>query len=136
VLTLHRAAQRLLGALRVVNPFAERLTFLDDRTRTRRDHDKYLTIIEALALMHQHQRPVVALDVDGERTECVEVELSDIELANRLAGEVLGRTLDELPPQTRRFLEALHAKVTEIYDGTSEIQRLVIARAISGIHIK
>jgi hypothetical protein len=34
----------------------------------------------------------------------VEVTLDDIALANELAHEVLGRTLDELPPQTRRLL--------------------------------
>ena len=38
---LHRNAQRLLRPLLVANPFAEKLTFLDDRTRTRRDHMKY-----------------------------------------------------------------------------------------------
>ena len=32
--------------------------------------------------------------------EYVEVTLDDIAVANRLAAEVLGRTLDELPPQT------------------------------------
>jgi hypothetical protein len=34
------------------------------------------------------------------------------EIANRLAGEVLGRSLDELPPQARRVLELLDAWVT------------------------
>jgi hypothetical protein len=34
----------------------------------------------------------------------LEATLEDIETANRLAHEVLGRTLDELPPQTRRLL--------------------------------
>ena len=34
----------------------------------------------------------------------IEVTLGDIETANRLAHEVLGRSLDELPPQTRRLL--------------------------------
>ena len=43
----------------------------------------------------------------------LEVELSDIEVANRLAGEVLGRSLDELPPQTRRLLELLDRMVAE-----------------------
>jgi hypothetical protein len=33
-------------------------------------------------------------------------------LANRLAHEVLGRSLDELPPQTRRLLELLDAHVS------------------------
>jgi DNA primase len=32
------------------------------------------------------------------------VTLDDIATANRLAHEVLGRSLDELPPQTRRLL--------------------------------
>lgn len=32
------------------------------------------------------------------------METSDIELANRLAYEVLERTLDEMPPQTRKLL--------------------------------
>jgi hypothetical protein len=45
--------------------------------------------------------------------ECVEaayitVTLDDIKLANRLAPELLGRSLDELAPQTRRMLD--HAK--------------------------
>jgi len=44
----------------------------------------------------------------------VEVTRGDIEIANRLAGEVLGRTLDELPPQTRRFLGMLHEHVGTI----------------------
>ena len=37
--------------------------------------------------------------------------LDDIALANRLAHEVLGRTLDELPPQTRRLLASWSAMV-------------------------
>jgi DNA primase len=113
VLTLHRNAQRLLRPLPVVNPYAPRLTFLDSQTRSRRDHEKYLTLIDAIALLHQHQRPRRrARDRAGTEVEYLEVELADIEVANRLAGEVLGRSLDELPPQTRRFLEDLHRMVS------------------------
>jgi DNA primase len=104
ILTIHRNAQRLLRPLHVVNPFAPRLTFLSDRTRTRRDHVKYLTLIRTIALLHQYQRPVK--ERDGARF--IEVTLADIEAANRLAHEVLGRSLDELPPQSRRLLERLH----------------------------
>jgi hypothetical protein len=43
----------------------------------------------------------------------IEVELEDIEVANRLANEILGRTLDELPPQARRLLMLLEEMVTE-----------------------
>ncbi|MBK9373273.1 MAG: hypothetical protein IPN03_05975 [Holophagales bacterium] len=70
----------------------------------RRDHVKYLKLIEAIALLFQYQREVKSLTVDGEVVEYVEATLSDVALANRLASEVLGRSLDELPPQTRRLL--------------------------------
>ena len=110
---LHQNAQRLLRPLAVVNPYAPRLTFLDTRTRTRRDHEKYLTLIDTVALLHQHQREVRSVERGGRVIEYVEVEPADIEIANRLAGEVLGRSLDELPPQTRRVLSLLDAWVTD-----------------------
>tara|TARA_B100001971_G_scaffold99382_1_gene91741 strand:- start:3879 stop:5207 length:1329 start_codon:yes stop_codon:yes gene_type:complete len=107
VLTIHRNAQRLLKSLHVVNPFAKQLTFLSDRTRTRRDHVKYLTLIRSITLLNQYQRPL--LEKGG--LQYIEVTLEDLATANALAHEVLGRSLDELPPQTRRLLEQLKAMV-------------------------
>jgi DNA primase catalytic core len=104
LLTQLRNAQRLLSPLAVVNPFAPALTFASTRTRNRRDHEKYLTLIDAIALLHQHQRQRGQHLVNGRVVEFVEVTLDDIALANELAPEVLGRSLDELPPQTRRLL--------------------------------
>lgn len=113
VLRLHRNAQRLLRPLQVINPYAGGLTFLDDHTRTRRDHKKYLTLIRTIAFLHQYQRPVKVLLHRGEPVRYIEATLEDIATANRLAGEVLGRSLDELPPQTRRFLDLLAVMVKE-----------------------
>jgi post-segregation antitoxin (ccd killing protein) len=129
IIALHRNAQRLLRPLAVVNPYADRLGFLSDKTRTRRDHEKYLTLIDAIALLHQHQREVKHLvpgtganDSDlspealakGERViDYVEVTLDDIEAANRLAHEILGRSLDELPAQTRALLDHIAGMVRE-----------------------
>jgi DNA primase catalytic core len=107
ILKTHQDAQRLIEPLAVVNPYAHQLTFLDDRTRTRRDHEKYLTLIDTIALMHQHQRAIKTVSGADGPIRYVEVTLDDIELANHLAHEVLGRTLDELPPQTRRLLGLL-----------------------------
>ncbi len=112
VLSAHRAAQTLLRPLAVVNPFAEELTFASDRVRLRRDHVKYLALIDAIALLHQQQRPVQTIEVEGAAVEYIEVTRGDIALANRLAHAVLGRSLDELPPQTRRVLAALDAWVS------------------------
>lgn len=112
VIDTHRNAQRLLRPLAVVNPYADQLTFLDDQTRTRRDHEKYLTLIDAIALLHQHQREIKTVVQDGAEIDYIEASVDDIALANRLAHEVLGRSLDELPPQTRRLLAQLVAWVT------------------------
>ncbi|GMU62982.1 MAG: hypothetical protein AMXMBFR34_47450 [Myxococcaceae bacterium] len=111
VLRLHQNAQRLLRPLAVVNPFARHLTFLDDRTRARRDFPKYLSLIRVIALLHQYQRPVNTVQHHGQAVEYVEVTLQDIATANRLAAAVLGRSLDELPPKTRRLLHLLEAQV-------------------------
>jgi hypothetical protein len=109
IVALHQNAQRLLKPVLVVNPYAGQLTFLDDKTRTRRDHMKYLTLIRAIALIHQHQRPIQQVEHRGRMLPYIEVTKADIALANRIAHEVLGRTLDELPPQTRRLLGQLRA---------------------------
>lgn len=104
---LHQNAQRLLKPLDVLNPYARWLTFPDQTTRLRRDHEKYLTLSDTIALLHQHQRPVKTTTRGEQRIEYVEVTLDDIALANAIAHEVLGRSLDELPPQTRRLLRLI-----------------------------
>ena len=110
---LHQNAQRLLRPLQVYNPFADRLSFASDRTRLRRDHSKYLTLIQSIALLHQYQRPIQVEEVDGKRIESIEVTMEDITLANRLMAEILGRSLDELSPQTRRCLLLLEEYVLD-----------------------
>jgi DNA primase catalytic core len=111
--SVHQAAQTLLRPVAVVNPYAELLTFRSESTRMRRDHAKYLTLIDAIAFLHQHQRPLKTATVAGGTIEYVEVTRDDIALANRLAHEVLGRSLDALPPQTRRLLGVVAGYVAE-----------------------
>ncbi|HEY4341684.1 MAG TPA: CHC2 zinc finger domain-containing protein [Steroidobacteraceae bacterium] len=123
ILAVHRNAQGLLQPLAVVNPHADRLTFLDDQTRTRRDHMKYLSLIRAITLLHQYQRPLHTVPHRGKELRYIEVLPSDIAVANRLANEVLGRTLDELPPQTRVLLQRVHRWVAD------ECERLAVSRA-------
>jgi hypothetical protein len=120
LLKLHRNAQRLLRPLTVVNPYARALTFMDGQTRTRRDHTKYLALINSIALLHQWQRPPKKVEHRGKTIEYIEATLDDIAMANRLTAEVLGRSLDELPPQTRRLLLMVDAMVT----GECERQRI------------
>ena len=119
VLSLLRNTQRLLASVEVLNPYALGLTFPSGRTRNRRDHEKYLTLIDSIALLHQHQR-VRGEHISGDRrVEYIEVTLDDIALANELAPEVLGRSLDELPPQTRRLLDHIRSLVKEKQESES-----------------
>lgn len=112
--TLHHNAQRLLQPLRVHNPYADQLTFIDHQTRNRRDNEAYLTLIDAVTLLHQYQRPKLTRSVSEEReVEYIEATLEDIAVANRLAHEVLGSSIDDLQPQTRKLLRLLDAMVAE-----------------------
>jgi DNA primase catalytic core len=104
VLKLHRNAQRLLRPLTVINEQAPELSFPDSMTRTRRDHMKFLTLISSIALLHQHQREVKTVMSMGKPEQYIETTSEDVELAKRLLHEVMGRSLDELPPHTRRLL--------------------------------
>ena len=113
ILRVQRNAQRLLKLLFVANPYARELTFLDSQTRTRRDHMKYLALIRSIALLHQYQRQRKTATHNGQALEYIEVTLDDIATANRLAHEVLGRSLDELPPQTRRLLLLIDEMVSQ-----------------------
>jgi hypothetical protein len=97
----------LLKPLFVVNPFVGELTFPDRLTRMRRDHMKYLTLIRAIALLHQHQRPVKTAPSLNGGVSYVEATREDIATADRLMGELMRRSLDDLPPQTRRLLELI-----------------------------
>jgi DNA primase len=47
----------------------------------------------------------ISVVVDGAEVTYVETTTEDIRVANRVAHDVLGRSLDELPPQTRCLLE-------------------------------
>ena len=123
LITLHQNAQRLLRKLDVLNPYAHLLTFPDQTTRLRRDHEKYLTLIDTIAFLHQHQRAIKTHRRGAQTIEYIEVTLADIELANRIAHDVLGRSLDELPPQTRRVLKLVDGYVV------AECERLKMQRA-------
>lgn len=62
----------------VLNPYAPALTFPDTTTRLRSDHEKYLTLIDTIALVHQHQREVKTMTRRRQPIEYVEATLDDI----------------------------------------------------------
>lgn len=111
IIKRHHNAQRLLRPLQVINPYAEQLTFPSESLRARRDHKKYLGLIKAIAFLHQYQREIKSIGNNGGMIQYIEVTLEDIEKANKLAGEILGRTLDELSPPSRLLLGMIREMV-------------------------
>lgn len=98
----HQCVQRLIRPLGVLNPFIDQLRFPDQRLISRREQEKYLTLIDVMALLHQYQRPVKR---HGE-VEYVEVTRDDIDRATALARQVLVRGFDELAPPVRGMYQA------------------------------
>lgn len=104
----HHNAQRLLRDIRVVNPYYNDLTYPDDKLLMRREQKKYLTLIKTITFLHQYQREIRKhKSPEGQELEYIEVTIEDIALANTLAAEVLGRSLDELSPHTRNLLQEI-----------------------------
>jgi DNA primase catalytic core len=122
IIRLHRNAQRLLRPIQVVIEHLKEHSFPDTMTRTRRDHMKFLTLIQAVTLLHQHQREIKTSTEDGETLEYIEATEEDVKLAWELTNHVLVRSLDDVPPQTRRLLLLIDRVVSE------ECKRLEIER--------
>ena len=106
--SLHQNAQRLLKPLLVANNYAEELKFRSDRTRTRRDHAKYLCLIRVIALLHQYQREIKTVDHQGEKIEYIEATRDDIAKADELAAAIMARSYEELPERTQFVLNIIH----------------------------
>jgi hypothetical protein len=113
VYKLHQNAQRLLRPIEISNPYADKLTFTNGKTRNRRDQAKYLTLIRAVTFLHQYQREVKTRIDDGVEVPYIEVTAADIRIANLIADAVLGTSIDELPHQTRGLLLQLYRYVRE-----------------------
>ena len=108
---MHQNAQRLLEPLPVVVPYAELLTFPSSWLRTRRDNLRLLNLIEAMAFLHQQQRPHKRL---ASGAEYIEATVEDYAIAYAIASSVLGSGFDELRKPARDLLAVIEAKLHEL----------------------
>lgn len=105
VLRRHHNAQRLLEPLDVVIPVE--LAYPSGYLILRREQKKYLTLIKAVALLHQHQRKRRTLQAGGQNITYIEASEKDVQIARGLASAILRRNLDELAPPSRSLLAVL-----------------------------
>ena len=113
----------------MVNPFAEFLSFPSSKLKTRRDHEKFLRLINAICFLHQDQQKVKTKKLnDGEPIEYIECTLQDYAIAYELLSDgVLDHTLDDLPAPARKLLE-LTKKYLHRRAGTEQVPVLNLTR--------
>lgn len=118
-----RNVQRLLEPVVVVISDGP-ISFPTSATRHRRDHVKFLSLITALATLHQYQRERRTILLDGVEVSYVEASPKDVDYASELCRRILVRDVEGMAPQTQRLLlevraltaeEARHSKM-DIYD--------------------
>jgi hypothetical protein len=108
----HHNVQRLLKPVIVIIPDGP-VSFPSSAARHRRDHVKFLSMIAALATLHQHQREPRTVVLDGAAVSYVEATHEDVAYARELCGMVLVRDLEGLAPQAHRLLLEVRAFVAE-----------------------
>jgi hypothetical protein len=104
IIKTHRAAQKLLNNIPVVNDFASLLDFPTALMRSRRDHERFLDLIDAVCFLRQHQKKVEHKD----GVSFIRCSVEDYETAyNIMVNGVLSSTMEELPKGARLLYEQI-----------------------------
>jgi DNA primase catalytic core len=101
----HHNAQRLLQPVRVIIPYAPAIEFPATWLRTRRDHQRFLNLIEVIAFLHQYQKQGKTDPESGR--QYIEADLRDYEIACDLAKDILPETLSDLKKPVADLLSAI-----------------------------
>ncbi len=117
----HHNLQRVLKPVYIEIPYAPLLDFPADSLRTRRDHERFLSLIEVVTFLFQYQRKQKEIVTsDGEKITIVISTLEDYTKAYELAKGILGLTLDDLKKHARDLLELVKELVDRKMKETSE----------------
>ncbi|MCE7874643.1 toprim domain-containing protein [bacterium CPR1] len=117
----HQNAQRLLEPASVVIPYVMLLSFPVLWLRTRRDHERFLCLIETVAFLHQRQRE---RGTHANGVSFVVATPADYRLAYELARDVLASTFHELSRDARDLLQ----KAQEMLDQAGATEDLFFTR--------
>jgi hypothetical protein len=115
MLAVHHNAQRLLRPLKVIIPFVELIEFPAAWLRSRRDNDRFLSLIEGIAFLHQHQRETSEEGGAG----FIIASLDDYAIAYDLAHQVFAQAGNDAPKPVADFL----AKVEGVIEAEAARQK-------------
>jgi len=105
----HKNAQRLLKVLNVIIPYANLLVFPTVSIRTRRDNEKFLTLIMSVGILRQFLKEIKYKN----NIAYIEVDLKDYTIAYELYTAVLSQTLDEISIKSRDLMVVINNMVSE-----------------------
>jgi DNA primase catalytic core len=119
----HHNLQRMLKPVMAEIPYAMDLDFPADSLRTRRDHERFLSLIEAVTFLFQYQREQKEITLpDGTKAPCITSTVEDYARAYELAREVLGFTFDDLKKHARDLLDLIREMVKKQSQDTGEVE--------------
>jgi len=107
---IHNLQRMLHTNIKVINPFQPYLKLPEYIFRKLRTNTHYITLIQSITFLYQHQREKKQ---DTRGNTLIETTLHDIELANQLSKESLLRKSDELSGAVRDFFELLKVAVKQ-----------------------
>ena len=113
-------AQMLLEPYPVIIPYVDLVEFPQKPLRVRRDHERFLTLIEVSAILHQFQRE--RKTIDG--TEYLMACLEDYAMAYKLASGILQQTIKQITPKAEELAKLIHT-LSENNDGPPLTRRAI-----------
>ena len=105
-------AQMLLEPYPVIIPYIDHVEFPQKPLRVRRDHERFLTLIEVNAILHQFQREKKTIDGTAYLVACIE----DYAVAYKLASGILQQTIKQITPKAEELAYLIH-ELSEDIDG-------------------
>lgn len=96
----HQNAQRLIQPCNVIIPFAEYIQFPYDNAKYRRAFQRFMVLIEVIALLHQYQREYYKKSDEI----FIKATIHDYKIAYELASSLLGIDSIELGPREKELL--------------------------------
>jgi hypothetical protein len=118
IIRLHHNVQHLLLPHAVVNEYAPHLSFPSGTLQLRREHEKYLNLIDAITYLFQYQRERGVKRRGGSEVPYVLTAPEDIDLANELIVPSLRQAFEELTTPERTLLVLVRRLVESRCDGS------------------
>ena len=123
IIKKHHNIQKALQPVKVINPFVDKIQFPAHLVRTRRDHLRFLNLIEVITYLYQYQRE----KKDHKGITYIESAGEDYQLAYSLMKDIVANSLDLLNKTSRELYQYIRKTV----NGSSKFTRRDVEKVSS-----